>query len=242
MLVAALTLVTAVAPAPATAWGRPFGDVPAPAFAGQLPALPAPVFFRFEAADAMVGEVAVLAAPDAAAATTAVLSNPTREGYPLAFLVEAVRADFLQVRLPMRPNGSLGWIRRSDVVLRPVANRVVIELEARRLTVFHGNQALFQSTVAVGRPALPTPTGDFYVDLVAHPGGGAYGVTLLSVAGFSDVLQTFGGGPGQIAIHGTNQPGLIGQAVSHGCVRMTNEDIVQVEELAPVGTPVTIVP
>ena len=59
--------------------------------------------------------------------------------------------------------------------------------------------------------------------------------------GSRDVHETFGGGIGQIALHGTNRPELIGQAVSNGCIRMTNEDITQVEALAAVGTPVTIV-
>jgi lipoprotein-anchoring transpeptidase ErfK/SrfK len=62
------------------------------------------------------------------------------------------------------------------------------------------------------------------------------------VAGFSDVLETFGGGVGQIAMHGTNRPDLIGGKVSHGCVRMTNQSITQLKDLAPPGTPVEIVP
>ena len=70
---------------------------------------------------------------------------------------------------------------------------------------------------------------------------GAYGPYQLSVAGFSDVLQSFGGGPGQIAIHGTNHPELIGKFVSNGCVRMNNDDVTALAALAPVGTPVDIV-
>jgi len=42
------------------------------------------------------------------------------------------------------------------------------------------------------------------------------------------------------AIHGTNQPQSIGRAVSHGCVRVRNEDIDKLYEMVPVGTPVYI--
>lgn len=210
-------------------------------FAGALPTLPDAPYFHFDAADALVPEVALFDAPGAAAAIGA-LTNPTWEGYPLAFLVRQTRGDWLQVHVPARPNGSLAWIKRSDVNLRPLLNRIVVEVAARRLTVFHGNQVLFQTTVAVGTDATPTPLGEFYLDIFWHPPpGGPYGVALLSVAGFSEVHESFGGGIGQIAIHGTNRPGLIGQAVSNGCIRMTNEDITQVEALTAVGTPVTIV-
>ena len=70
---------------------------------------------------------------------------------------------------------------------------------------------------------------------------GPYGTYQVSVSGFSDVLHSFGGGNGQIALHGTNRPDLIGQAVSNGCVRMNNDDITKLAELAPSGTPVEIV-
>jgi lipoprotein-anchoring transpeptidase ErfK/SrfK len=102
---------------------------------------------------------------------------------------------------------------------------------------------LFQAPVATGAPATPTPLGKFFVDIVVKVDrpSGAYGPYQLSVAGFSDVLQSFGGGPGQIAIHGTNHPELIGKFVSNGCVRMNNEDVTALADIAPVGTPVEIV-
>ena len=96
--------------------------------------------------------------------------------------------------------------------------------------------------VAVGTARTPTPLGDFFVDgIVPLSGGGPYGAGQVSVSGFSDVLQSFGGGVGQIALHGTNRPQLLGQNVSNGCVRMADESITAVMSLAPLGTPVTIV-
>ena len=45
----------------------------------------------------------------------------------------------------------------------------------------------------------------------------------------------------EIAVHGTNQPELVGQSVSHGCIRMTNERARRLYYEAAVGTPVLIV-
>jgi hypothetical protein len=200
----------------------------------------------FEAADAVVGEVNLYDAPGATEPTGS-LPNPTVEHVPLAFLVKQHGPPgWLQVQIPRRPNGSLAWIHAEDVGLRGVDNRIVVEVGARQLTLYKGttNEVLLQAPVAVGTSATPTPLGDFYVDIIVRitQSGGVYGPYQLSVAGFSDVLQTFGGGPGQIAIHGTNRPDLIGQDVSNGCVRMSNDNIVALQPMAPVGTPVQIVP
>jgi lipoprotein-anchoring transpeptidase ErfK/SrfK len=199
----------------------------------------------FEAADAVVPEVALYDSPDATESTDS-MPNPTIEHVPLAFLVKAHGpAGWLQVQVSRRPNESTAWIHAGDVAVRAVDNRIVVEREARQLTVYKGTSSdvLFQAPVAAGAPATPTPLGNFFVDVVikVNRPSGAYGPYQLSVAGFSDVLQSFGGGPGQIAIHGTNHPELIGGFVSNGCVRMNNDDITALADLAPVGTPVEIV-
>ena len=109
--------------------------------------------------------------------------------------------------------------------------------------MFHGDQVIMQDSVAVGTDRTPTPLGNFFVDgAVKVPyDTGPYGAYQVSVSGFSDVLQSFGGGVGQIAMHGTNRPDLIGQNVSNGCIRMTNDNITKMVQLAPLGTPVDVV-
>jgi lipoprotein-anchoring transpeptidase ErfK/SrfK len=199
----------------------------------------------FEAADAIVPEVMLYDAPGATEPVDS-MANPTWEHVPLAFLVKAHGpAGWLQVQISRRPNGTIKWIHASDVSLREVPNRIVIQREARMLTVYKGtsDEKVFETQTANGAPRTPTPLGDFFIDVVvkiSHPTG-AYGPYQLSVAGFSDVLQSFAGGVGQIAIHGTNHPELIGQFVSNGCVRMNNDDVTTLAALAPVGTPVSIV-
>ena len=171
------------------------------------------------------------------------LANPTFEGVPLALLaVDQQGSDWYEVRLPERPNGMVGWVQASEVQLTPLDHRIVISVSQRALRVIDRHQqVLYQTNVAVGKPRTPTPLGRFYVDIwLPHPGG-PYGTFMLSIAGFSDVLRSFGGGRGQIAMHGWSDTSVMGQAASNGCVRMRNGDISQVATLAPLGTPVEIV-
>jgi len=205
-----------------------------------------PAKHAFQAADATSAAVPVYAAPDDTTEPIVTLANPTFEGVPLTlFVKQHAPGGWLEVEYNRRPNGATGWIRGSYVALRGIDTRIVVGVAAKLLTVYKGttDEVVFQGPVATGLPSTPTPLGDFYVDVVVkllHPTG-VYGPYQLSVAAFSDVLQSFGGGPGQIAIHGTNQPQLIGTDASNGCVRMSNEDVIQLASLAPPGTPVTIV-
>ncbi|MEZ5203175.1 MAG: L,D-transpeptidase [Acidimicrobiales bacterium] len=198
----------------------------------------------FTVGDAIVPSIPIFSAPDVPVPTGRTLPNPTVEGYKLVVLVREQRGNWLQVQINTRPNGATAWIRTSDVALRTVPNHILIELAAKRLTVFHGEESIFSTSVAPGKAASPTPTGAFYVDILTRPAnpGGPYGPFQVSVTGFSNVYDSFGGGNGQIAIHGTNRPELIGTPASHGCVRMSNDDITTLVPLARQGTPVVIVP
>jgi lipoprotein-anchoring transpeptidase ErfK/SrfK len=168
------------------------------------------------------------------------LPNPTHEGMPLSFTVLDRQGARLHVRLPIRPNGSTAWIDASQVISYVVPNHLIVDISDRTVTAKHGDETLMSAPVAVGSPATPTPEGEFYVDISVPEPGGSYGAWMLSVAGFSNVLSSFGGGIGQIAIHGWSDESVIGQAVSNGCIRMPNGVIERLAPLAPVGTPVTI--
>jgi lipoprotein-anchoring transpeptidase ErfK/SrfK len=201
---------------------------------------PAPLPTETAAAAVAAGtRLDVHAAPDGRRTTT--LPNPTREGQRLHVLVREARGSWLRVQLPVRPNGTTGWVRSTDVRQFPAPYRILVELCAHRLTLYKAGRQVWQRPVAVGKPATPTPTGSFYVDFVTTMwAGGAYGPYMLSVAGFSNVLQGFGGGIGQIALHGTNRPASVGTSASHGCVRLRNADITWLAHTVPPGTPVTI--
>jgi lipoprotein-anchoring transpeptidase ErfK/SrfK len=172
-------------------------------------------------------------------------TTPTHDGVGLAFLVSEQRPNgWLQVMLPRRPNGSIGYIRTSDVSVVTITTQIKVELAKRRLTAWDGDKMFLQEPVAIGVARTPTPLGTYYLqDSVAQMNThGAYGPYILAVSAHSEVLKTFGGGDGLTGIHGTNQPGLIGSAVSNGCIRMTNDAITRLARGLSQGSPIVIVP
>jgi lipoprotein-anchoring transpeptidase ErfK/SrfK len=165
-------------------------------------------------------------------------------GEPRVFLVREELDGWLRVLLPMEPNGSEGWIRSADVELSEHPYRIRVDLGARRLTLFEEDDVVLRESVAVGMPGAPTPTGMFFTTVLARPDdtGGPYGRFAYGLSAYSEVYEEFAGGDGQVAIHGTNAPWLIGQAVSHGCIRMSNAAITRLARVVPLGTPVRIRP
>ena len=144
--------------------------------------------------------------------------------------------------LPVRPNGTRGWV--SSHALRLTANRyrILIEQGTRRLTVYRSGRRVLTTRVAVGTGSTPTPDGRFAVAEVVNTGdpNGALGRWVMPLTAYSPVLRTFAGGNGRVAIHGTSQPQLLGTAASHGCVRLANPVITRISRLVPPGTPVAI--
>lgn len=170
-------------------------------------------------------------------------------GSPMPFLVRQAHRDnagvtWLNVSLPRRPNGSSGWLRGDQVRLRPVAYEVVVDLSSRTARLLRDGRTERSWPVGIGRANTPTPTGRFYITVKLRPPqiSRVYGAWALGISGYSDVLEQFGTGDGQIALHGTDDLGDLGQQVSNGCVRMTNETITALANMLPLGTPVTIQP
>ncbi|GAA4336805.1 hypothetical protein BJY14_006697 [Actinomadura luteofluorescens] len=170
------------------------------------------------------------------------LSSPNEMGATRVFLVDAEDGGWLRVLLPIRPNGSTGWVKASDVTLSSTAHRMEIDPRAFTFTVFDGDTVLRTGKVATGEGGTPTPPGRFYfTELVRPPNpDGDYGAYAFGLSGFSPTLKTFAGGPGQLAVHGTNRASALGRKVSHGCVRVGNEDITWMAKNLAIGTPVVV--
>lgn len=152
---------------------------------------------------------------------------------------------WLRVRLPGRPNGSSGWIRRDAVVLRRDPWSIDVSLSRRTVRVFRDGRLVRRLGAVVGAPATPTPTGLFAVyELNAQPDpNGFLGPWALQLTAFSTVLERYGGGPGRVAIHGRGGVSLrdpLGTARSHGCVRVDNSEVRWLARTIPPGTPVRI--
>lgn len=123
---------------------------------------------------------------------------------------------------------------------------VLLKLDRRKLYVFQGQKLVASFPVAVGRPGFATPTGDFTVfEMIVNPAWqnprtgevetpGIDGSLGLRWIGFFEMAH------GVIGFHGTPNVASIGQAASHGCVRMRNEDVVKLYELVKIGTAVRV--
>lgn len=147
-----------------------------------------------------------------------------------------------RVLLPGRPNGSEGWVRADEMVAFVVKGKVLIDLSDRTLSYFVGDDEVIATPVGVGSEANPTPTGNFFVTdsvALADPNS-PWGPHALGLSARSDTVTEYNGGDGIIGIHGTNNPGSIGLALSLGCVRVANEVITRLHDVVAIGTPVEI--
>lgn len=186
-------------------------------------------------------DLKVYAQPDGKKVVTT-LKAKTGLGSKTTLLVLDQRDGWFHVALPTRPNGSTGWVKAGDVNVRQNDVSVTVDLTARTVRVFKGDKVAIESPIAIGAADTATPAGDFYVtDFLQTPDAkGAYGPFAFGLSGHSDTLTEFAGGDGQIGIHGTNDPSSIGQAVSHGCVRLPNDVITLLANTVTLGTPVHV--
>jgi lipoprotein-anchoring transpeptidase ErfK/SrfK len=151
------------------------------------------------------------------------------------------KAHWYRVQLPVKPNGTTGFVRAADVHLEAVRARIVVDLSDRRVTLFRDGKRVLRAVTAIGSSATPTPTGRYYVNqrLVPADTSGPFGPGAVGISAFSEVLTGWAQG-GPIALHGTNQPWSIGRPVSNGCLRVRNDVIRRIFGTALAGTPVII--
>lgn len=170
-------------------------------------------------------------------------SNPTYFRNPLVFHVLAEQGDWIKVLIPVRPNHTVGWVKSSEVTLSSTEFRIQLDLSKFHLTVFRGAEVFIETDVVIGRENTPTPLGRFYLleKIAQKDPNGIYGTWILATNGYSESLDTFNGGLPVIALHGTNQPELIGTRASNGCVRMPNDIADRLAADVPAGTPIDII-
>ena len=152
---------------------------------------------------------------------------------------------WLRVLLPIRPDGTSGWIPRNDAVLIHTASWIAVDTTARTVSIYRHGKLLHRFAAVIGKPTTPTPDGlaaIYEIDRQPDPSG-FLGPWALPLTVFSNVLFNFGGGPGQVAIHGRGGASLIdplGSAASHGCIRIDNGPISWMASHLSRGTPVEI--
>lgn len=192
-------------------------------------------------ATALVPNVPIYDAPNSPK-TQQTLKNPDSYGQPLTFLVLDQMDNWVKVALPVRPNGSSGWVKLEQVRLKQDPYRLDVDERAHQLRLFKDGELQQTYPIGVGKAETPTPGGIYYLRVLIKTTNpkGDYGPYAYGLNGFSPVLKDFAGGDGVIGLHGTNEPDSVGKDVSHGCIRLNNADITALAKLLPLGTPVKI--
>ncbi|MEC1262334.1 L,D-transpeptidase family protein [Bacillus swezeyi] len=154
--------------------------------------------------------------------------------------LESIALDFRTSRDALvRANPGLngGRVNAGQTIIIPeirdpdtIPYRIVVSLSARTLQLFDQNRLMKTYPIAVGKILTQTPRGEFVIVNRQPNPGGPFGAYWLSLS-----KQHYG-------IHGTNNPASIGKAVSRGCIRMHNQDVVELASIVPNGTRVSITP
>ncbi len=148
---------------------------------------------------------------------------------------------WVAIRLPVLPNNTVGWVPRRELGGYTLLHtHLQIDLGRQTAALSRNGREIFRASVGIGQRQWPTPTGRFYVrDRLTRYRSAFYGPVAFGTSARSAVLTDWPAG-GFIGIHGTNRPELLPGRVSHGCIRLRNRDILQLDRLMPVGTPITI--
>jgi hypothetical protein len=184
----------------------------------------------------------VRAAPRPDAPRVGRIKTRTFVGSREAVVVLGRWRDWSRVRYA-RLGRQVGWVPTRALWPSSVTRtRIDVDLRARRLRAYDDGRLRLTVRVAIGAPSSPTPRGTFFlrervrvIDAATSP----YGPLALGLNTFSRYRTGWRGG-GQVAIHGTNAPALIGRSASNGCIRLRNADILRLGRLVSVGTPVRV--
>jgi hypothetical protein len=169
----------------------------------------------------------------------------TSDGFLQSYIAlrerHTAHGDWIELRLPMRPNGRTGWVRREALdTFSVVHTQIVLDRAQHRLTLFRDGTVVLTAPIGVGKPSTPTPRGHFWItEKFAVHGAPVYGPYAMGTSDYSTLSDWPGGGI--VGLHGTDEPQLVPGDPSHGCVRLHNSDIVRLARLVPIGTPLLII-
>ncbi len=149
------------------------------------------------------------------------------------------KGGWSQVLLPSRPNGATGWLKTAQLDTRRTPYLVRVHLGSRRLELLDQGDLVGSWSVAVGAPETPTPVGRTFLLGSIVDDAQDYSPLILPLGSHSDTLDTYGGGPGTVALHGWPDASVFGKAISHGCVRVPDDALEQLS-VVPLGTLVII--
>ena len=254
-IAAASTLADGTPPPTTATSTTPTPTAPTPTPAAPKPAKPtrstqkAQATSRVEtvfpaAGQLVVGSVPVRKSPNPHASVIKVMTQfrddyRIQEIFAVSTRMGANHRPWYKISIPMRPNGTMGWIPASTVTLAPTVGEIDVHRNARTIDLYWHGKHVWHGIVAIGAPGMETPTGHYYVAARFVPYQDPFlGVFAVETSGYSKLTEWPGGG--WFGIHGTDEPQLLGQAVSHGCVRVANTTATKLRQYAPLGTPIVI--
>ena len=190
--------------------------------------------------------VAVRSAPRRDAAVVARLTQFRPDYRPRTILAlderqnAAGQATWYRVSVPGRPNGRTGWIPAAAASVAPVDRWLVVYRGSRKFELYVNGRLRRTGPIAVGAPGMETPLGLYYVTVrfkpIKEPFLGAFAFETSAYSKLSDWP-----GGGVVGLHGWNDPSVLGKAISHGCIRVSNVTAAFLRDRIPVGTPIRVV-
>jgi hypothetical protein len=218
----------------------PLAPPPRPAVAVPRPELLAPRVDGVVLWAPVRRTLAVRDVPSEAGRIVASVQPLTPEGTTNLVLVTGPTRSGDALWVPVRTPGGSGWVRREALGgYESVDTRLLVDTRAFTATLLRENRVVFRARIGVGTANAPTPTGSFYVrNRLTRYRSAFYGPVAFGTSARSTLTDWPAGG--FVGIHGTSRPELLPGRVSHGCIRMRNDDILALARLMPVGTPVEI--
>jgi hypothetical protein len=192
----------------------------------------------------LVAKVPVRAAPSPRGRVIKTLTQfrddyRVQEVYAVKTAIGTDGHPWYKISIPMRPNGTMGWIPARTVSLSPTVAEIDVHRVSRTIDLYWHGAHVWHAIVAVGAPGMETPLGHYYVAARFVPYDDPFlGVFGVETSGYSRLTEWPGGG--WFGIHGTDMPQLLGQAVSHGCIRVSNLTATKLRQYSPLGTPIVI--
>jgi lipoprotein-anchoring transpeptidase ErfK/SrfK len=232
--------------------------LPAAPAAAPAPTPDAAAVARLPIADTYATIPAAPLDGDAAGRTDGVVVHPPRSaavyaapgGVPIARVdptgfgdtwlpVIATQGDWMRVLLPSRPNASTGWLRGADVRMASTPYVVKVHLRSFRMELVDNGAVVGAWTVGTGKASAPTPAGRTFLLGALKDTKQHYSPVILPLGTHSPTHDTFGGGPGTVAIHTWPTANVFGTASSDGCIRVPSDALDRLTEV-PLGTLVMI--
>lgn len=189
--------------------------------------------------------VVARAGPSTSSRVITLLTPRTPEGTSNLVLalrrVEQGGRIWIEARLPILPNNTVGWIPREYLGGYTVLTTdLVVDLSRRLAVLYDEGRPVWRARIGIGEPQWPTPTGRFYIrNRLEKYSSPMYGPLAFGTSARSAILTDWPAG-GFVGIHGTDQPELVPGRISHGCIRLRNADILRLDRLMEPGTPLTI--